>query len=360
MTTVLFGPDGKTDATTYAPPETPEHLDKGVVLTIEEFSNPWRDEDGRFAEKGHSYVPGAGEYTAQIHNAFDVGYGRAVIDEAVAPRIMKALEDLRAGTIDRQSSIDRDLIAYERKRADGSKLTTDFEKNIAAIEDGNNRRLNHWAKKIAADDAIGNKPLDLDNVDDRKFRTQLDEQMAVIGDNPAMAMAVERFGKVPIIALAVGDQAGFFSSTFIGMNRPIGNTRATSTPDPLTPDAKGRVWSVDDSIQGTLRHEYGHYVESEMRMLDYATKGPSVYTAWEKERAGWNAGASTTRTSDPAWLDHDAKGLSAYATTNSQETFAETFTLVTHPSFDYEAHAAGTPVQGMVDSMLDMIGGEGQ
>lgn len=95
---------------------------------------------------------------------------------------------------------------------------------------------------------------------------------------------------------------------------------AGANPDkvPRVPNLGGKeFWGVDDSLEGALRHEYGHAVDvgaGGLREL-----GVDLERAWMKKGLG---------TGDDAWLK-----VSKYAGTNPSELYAESFCAYTHPAY---------------------------
>jgi hypothetical protein len=71
--------------------------------------------------------------------------------------------------------------------------------------------------------------------------------------------------------------------------------------------------NIDYNFSGVVRHEYGHAVMSSLRSGE-VTEG--WYTVWESRSANdWS------------------KSISKYASSNSREAFAESFSAYTHPTY---------------------------
>jgi hypothetical protein len=161
-------------------------------------------------------------------------------------------------------------------------------------------------------------------------------------DEPRIASVIDKFG-MPNVAIAASATASFPDGTehpggegtsviawhtngddeimtgritmFTNNNRIAG----PSSSRPMT----GRQNVGNGSSADTFRHEYGHYVESQLS---------------ESQRNDWRdaydaAGMRSTR------------GISDYATTNEAEGFAEVFNLVTHPGYSENA----VSIDGSVD-----------
>jgi hypothetical protein len=316
MTTVLFDLDGKTEATTYAPPETPTELGDDVALTIEAFANPWRDERGRFAEKGYAAMPAA--RIGERFDTIDKRMTRQAIDTIFGPRLL-------AGNVH-----DRRFAQFNQKREQdpGYKGEDDFEKDLAALQDGNNRRLNHWAKKMVEQDAAG-----VEYETDPEKLAFIDQALADTADNAAMKAAVDLYGEIPVLAVKDGTLGGSYRYSHIQISGSFAKSRA---------EAEGLTvggYLVDRSLAGTVRHEYGHHVEKQMKATP---AGVAAYEGFRETYRVWKSSAPK------------GEGLSDYARKTAGEGWAETFAFVTHSSFDYDRISSG-PMKDMVDVVLDTL-----
>jgi hypothetical protein len=91
-------------------------------------------------------------------------------------------------------------------------------------------------------------------------------------------------------------------------------------------------WSVDESVAGTMRHEYGHAV------LDNVDN--KVLGEWTK----------VARTQSKA----ARVGISEYGATDGHELFSEAFSAYTHPEYK-----SGMLPKGVEEFLDDLIGGAG-
>lgn len=110
----------------------------------------------------------------------------------------------------------------------------------------------------------------------------------------------------------------------------------------LSGDTQDRLPShAPEGMKGTMRHEYGHYIMSQLtsdqrhewvdkvygaRMVEMGADGPSNYGM---------LGSNSEKQYD--WYQKPDLGgtfPSTYAMVNDREGFAETFAIVTHPDFD--------------------------
>ena len=92
------------------------------------------------------------------------------------------------------------------------------------------------------------------------------------------------------------------------------NTKLTSTMPPVGPLTLGVHHTVDRSISGTVRHEYGHHI------------GINLYVKEQKFE----------QELDGLFLKYNKispKGVSSYATSSQHELFAEAFTAYTHSGY---------------------------
>jgi hypothetical protein len=256
------------------------------------------------------------------------------------------------------------LARWVHKRRLGESPSSDSEKDYAALDSlktdkPNNRRLNHWAKRIAHGIGQDHYPPDDTNPG---LNAAVDEAIALNSINPKMGAAVTRFGTIPVSVVktdhhAAARQLGV--GTTVIMNDPLEWGEAGDTVDldgPIT-GGSGDSWTVSKGLAGTLRHEYGHYVET---MVSNGA-GPELaepYARWRAAYQLWNGGSNynvSVGTDITAMDDAGPGGLSKYGRANSMEGFAETFALVTHPDFDRSTIPDG-PLADMVDSMLELIG----
>ncbi len=251
------------------------------------------------------------------------------------------------------------------KRRLGQPPEGDAEKDYAAMDtliagNPNNRRLNHWAKRIAHGTGEDHWEPDASHPE---LNTAVDDAIAANATNPRMAAAVNRFGQIPVAVVKTDHNAAARAlgvGTTVIMNDPL---EWGEPGDPVELDGpivgpSGDAWTVSKGLAGTLRHEYGHYVET---MVDNGA-GPELaepYARWREAYKQWNGGNTFNAMvgTDIGKMDAAGPGgLSKYARANSMEGFAETFALVTHPDFDRSTIPDGSPLADMVDAMIDLIG----
>jgi hypothetical protein len=78
-------------------------------------------------------------------------------------------------------------------------------------------------------------------------------------------------------------------------------------------------WVVDDTFEGTVRHEFGHYVQDHLLS--------------NKELTLWMQKFNDVDLDPAAPKNAIAKHISKYAATSSKECFAESFCAYTHPGY---------------------------
>ena len=131
----------------------------------------------------------------------------------------------------------------------------------------------------------------------------------------------------------------------------------TDRSGPLTVD--GSSFGVDQTVGGTLRHEYGHHVHyvAEKQYPAAIERFQAAFHAGQ-ESAGLPRSTNWETKSTENWTEdmkaYNNPGSSRYARTNWREAFAETFAKVTHPSYDWDSTPSG-PVKDMDDAVLDLL-----
>ena len=319
-----------------------------ALPTIVHLANPWRDERGRFAEKGHGSFRSPGTL---ITGELTVADGRRMIDMMYGPRRMAAIEEAQAWREENpyapsykapggiQSALD-----YIDQHADTERISDvpDEFKEWWAVDHGDNRRLNRWAKEL-----IGpNYGALYDTVEpDEKFMQAWNE----VSTNPAMVQAVEVWGEMPTVRV-VGERnmSGLMGQHVAGgiVLRDI-LTEYSPVSGPL---ALGE-YNVDTSVTGVLRHETGHHIDAAASVVNHpaVTRFDAAFREW-----GSTGGKATTMEEYEQAKAKGADGLSLYGRTMRSEAFAETFAKVTHPDYDYDAEPPG-PVKDMADAVLDIL-----
>lgn len=198
--------------------------------------------------------------------------------------------------------------------------------------------------------------------------SHIDATIESLRSNKRYREAVTRFGPIPVVpvksdqrwaglyvtdALAISDLP--FTGGWTDATRPESMQAAWHTAP--TPLPTGPAFNVDVTMNGVMRHEYGHHVESLLT--------PAQLKAWRNAHSAWSYGDIGLGQVDEEWAaykrrpqsnPHPEGGLSTYARVNEGEAFAETFNLVTHPDFD---RSKVRPfVLPMVDVMNSIIDGK--
>jgi len=148
--------------------------------------------------------------------------------------------------------------------------------------------------------------------------------------------------------------------TALGMYTPgKGGATLEIRPDPkqaLTGHYSLGGWDVDPSVEGTIRHELGHAIESQIGDgLKFSPprvdkEGRNAFNAY------WANSAPRREGGYPDWVairKIKAKEVSDYAASDPGETFAECFCAYTHPDYGKEGHPKlPKPVENFLSSLL--------
>lgn len=173
--------------------------------------------------------------------------------------------------------------------------------------------------------------------------------------NPVFQSVVDRYGKVQVAAVKniYGLASGRYMSNWIAIAEiaaiPVHHWTGSEYVEMVGNSAPVKFdgLQVDSSLTGTIRHEYGHHVQSLLTTADD--------DIWRAGQNAWGKGQlGTTAMENEAISDNpDSGGISVYARTNGNEAFAETFAAVTHPDFNIaNVPPAGRP---LVDAMLKIL-----
>jgi len=161
-------------------------------------------------------------------------------------------------------------------------------------------------------------------------REAIDRILDVVEANPKIRAAEDRYGTVPIVGVDTLPYGalGVYMTDVIAVN--------PSAADGFEPNPLRLAENVDLSLNGTLRHEYGHHVHSMLSKVDRERWSEAV-RAWGGNLGtpeAVNAEADRIRSAGNPDPYEYTKGLSFYGRTNELEAFGETFALVTHPDYD--------------------------
>ena len=183
------------------------------LATIVALANPWRDERGRFAEKGYSASGASITGQPVRHGEMTRDDARRILDDKIVPRIqhdialgLAYLEEGGArwdydgpGGIGLMQSIHK--VTQAEKISD---LEYDSDKDMWAALNGDERRLNRWAQHLADTENMVYKPMDANPESpslaqyQKDFTAALEGAVADMASNPAMSMAIDRYGQVDI------------------------------------------------------------------------------------------------------------------------------------------------------------------
>jgi hypothetical protein len=280
------------------------------------------------------------EKNLTAHKEFD----EAVLDGAVAVAQQKAERDIKDDTGPMAAAVWR----VEHPQSSGYKPTSrkaqDREdRYLVGLRNGDPKAVAEFKSRMAKqwEEYPPSK--------DEALHAAIEAGAKQVNEEPAMRAAIERFGAVPIVGVErLGGLAGGRS-----LNGAIAISEVQSTR--LSAPLGTSRYNIDDSMTGTIRHEYGHHVQS---ML--TDKEDRVW-AEAHQRWGGTLGGPAAVDRELEGVIHegrevDGRGVSLYGRTNSNEAFAETFCLVTHPDFDdSKVDPLGRP---LVDAVRQILSGK--
>jgi hypothetical protein len=276
--------------------------------------NQPRDEIGRWTDSGRAAVLTL-DHTDQIIDGM--------------------LESMRAW---QQVQIDNEVgSAYQAAwKAERGMKMSDHERYAYGIYTGDPDATAEW--RSAMENTLAeNTPASDDTV------AGVEAAVAYEADNPRFTAMLDRYGEVPVVPV---ERLSGMASARYGPNMiRISEVASTTTSGPAQTDT---TFTVDPSMSGTLRHEYGHHVES--RLTNEQVE------AFSAARRAWGAGLDQ-RSMERVYMDEGpgaGEGLSLYARMNHQEAFAEAFGLVTHRDFDPDADYGRA--QPVIDFMKELVG----
>lgn len=201
------------------------------------------------------------------------------------------------------------------------------------------------------------------NVSDaRKLAVQ--NNMNLNASLPEFAHAVKKFGDAPVYPMNFGKRTGLmqgaggqyeFGKVFMNTEWVPDTPSAKDAQDSkhprgtVAPDSPGGATFIQNGMAGTLRHEYGHHIHS-------SQLGKAKVKEWDDLHTKVSGLDSKQNHMDQN-MGYDKetplKKISSYSQANSQESFAELFQLMSHPSFKREKYPK--EVQPMIDFMKKEI-----
>lgn len=190
-----------------------------------------------------------------------------------------------------------------------------------------------------------------------------DEQKAILQNLsnfnhtlPAFRKAYEKYGDAPIVPLKFGERTstvqGASGEYQLGLVLMDSNWiipkyhkyEESLTPKGSSPMTDNTVY-LNQGLAGTLRHEYGHHIHVNSMPRDKAREWDDLHTKVSGLEGKWNA-----NNTEMGYDKHTPlKQISSYSQANSMESFAETFALMTSPTFDRKKYEP--EVQPLFDFM---------
>lgn len=174
---------------------------------------------------------------------------------------------------------------------------------------------------------------------------------------PAYANAVKKFGEAPLYAINFGKRTGLvqgasgqYEAGKVFINAEWVYSDKIRADDSFnakgsTADSDGGNVYANGGLAGTIRHEQGHWIHSTKLPRDKAAEWDALHTAV----SGLASKQNHLETGMGFDKQTPLKQISSYSQANSMESFAETFSLMTHPNFDRKKY--GKEVQSMFDFM---------
>jgi len=178
---------------------------------------------------------------------------------------------------------------------------------------------------------------------DEGLLSAVDEALVSLDQNKPFKDAVAKFGAVPVVvAESIGGGASGRDLTDAVVLSEMAGTKMSAPIGELV---------TDGSLPGTIRHEYGHHIES-IAPSELVAPFYKAHAEWPGRLGG---PADVDRVVDAGAVDgkFPTHGVSVYARTNGKEAFAEVFALVTHPDFDRSR--VSSEALPMVDAMLEIL-----
>ena len=278
------------------------------------------------AEGTTTPVSGGGAFThlsddPQFYGSRAVETITARVDEQV--RLHEAGEDI-GGPVE--------SVLWRRKR--GMKVQK-WDEHVAGLIDKDPKVL----RKIHKNQVAEARQLLADQAeDDRKAEhaATIGEAAEALASNPAMRKAAEKYGQAPIFL--AGWSPGLQSSAQYHQGPGVIVTFVNMTGQQTSPlqvvHGSATGINVDPSIQGTLRHEFGHHVSH--RLSNGNTEQQAIrdeFTAKWREWVDSEGGSYGGRDEQRMVADMSEGKAMIYARSLAEEGFAETFSAVTHPDW---------------------------
>lgn len=177
---------------------------------------------------------------------------------------------------------------------------------------------------------------------------------------PGFVHAQKKFGRAPVYPANFGRRTGLmqgaggqyeFGKVFLNTEWVSDTPNAKADQDSknprgtVTPDDPGGATFIQNGMAGTLRHEYGHHVHSSQLPKPKVKEWDELHTQV--------SGLPSKQNHKDQHMGYDKdtplKSISSYSQANSQESFAELFQLMSHPSFKREKYPK--EVQPLIDFM---------
>lgn len=203
-----------------------------------------------------------------------------------------------------------------------------------------------------------------DVADEKKLQVQ--NNMNLNASLPDYAHAVKKFGDAPVYPFNFGKRTGlmqgaggqyefgkvFLNTEWVSTNPAIKAKDDLYSKNPrgtVEPSSPGGATFIQNGMAGTLRHEYGHHIHSSQLDKAKVKEWDELHTAvsglsHKQNHLDQNMGYDK---------DTPLKKISSYSQANSQESFAELFQLMSHPSFKREKYPK--EVQPMIDFMKKVV-----
>lgn len=311
-------------------------------------ANPYHDAAGRFTTAAGAKFVSTGRAFAKATQrareahidftpASSLKAARAAAKKMGSPLVATTRAEVRAALIrakdeayDRMSPEDRTVVYGKNAHLRPSenpetKTDTNFQM----------KDLLFWEKKINSKDALAASD---------EAKRQVQNAQNYNHSIPKFKKAFEKFGYMPTIAMGFGKNTGLSQGAsgqyvagkvFMNTGWMIEGSekQENKTYNRAPPDNRNRqddnLVLMDGGIHGTMRYEYGHGIDARLpKVAQEEWKGLYSGITGIKADAKYEATQWGTNANTPL------KQVSSYAQSNSEEAFAETFSLMTNPLFN--------------------------
>ena len=312
--------------------------------------NPYHDEGGRFSEED-------GAHFVSIGGVFDKQRAKSPPEKPFIPAITlkearKLASDMGAAPI---LTTKKELYAEVLAQRDArwERFSPEERKNSGFFDQGEikpslNPKEVKNVKWVAEEFYKHEKKFEGKDPFAVPEETQLLMQNLINYNHtlPKHRQAVEKFGNAKVVPFLFGKRTGLVAMAggqqtagMVFMNaewhpKSQHEKDYSESFNPKGRTTEGKAAYLNGGLAGTLRHEYGHYIHSEVMPRGKA----KAWDALHEQVSGLPAKQNHHDTFMGYDKDTVLKNISSYAQTNSMESFAETYALMTSKKFNKKDH----------------------